>query len=304
MHKLLSTKELATFLGINEKKVYSLIAEEGLPATKVTGKWLFPSHLVEQWVESRTINFPSRVLEPGSMPDELLIIAGSNDILFDRTLPLFSEIHPDRLAVFGNLGSMGGLKALRKGLCHMATSHLAQENEQDFNFSYAQKELAETPAVVNFCLREQGILVARNIPKKITNIRDIVEKGLRLVNRPPGTGTRLLLDRSLHKLGFDGSAIPGYEREVQRHLDVGLEILAGRADAGPAIRPVASLLNLDFLPLTWERFDLIIPKSVFFHETIQGFLNIFHEERFQNMASELQGYDIRLGGKIVYPVTS
>ena len=201
MKKLLSTKEVAEFLNVNEKMVYSLVSEKGLPATKITGKWLFPKHLVEQWVEANTINYPDN----GTMlpPYEgLLIITGSNDPLLDRAISLFNSHHPDQIAVFANLGSMGGLTALRRQLCHISSSHLLQEDESEYNFDFAFKELDQMPAIVNFCRREQGILVQKGNPKKISSAADLAQAGIKIVNRSLSTGTRLLLDRELKKAGY------------------------------------------------------------------------------------------------------
>jgi len=303
MKKLLSTKEVAQFLNVNEKMVYTLVAEKGLPASKVTGKWLFPRHLVEQWVETRTLNYPQtgRFLP---LQQGILIIAGSNDPLLDRAISLFNSHFQTPLAVFGNLGSMGGLRALRQNLCHMASSHLLQEDEQEYNFDYAHQELDFMPAVVNFCRREQGILVAKGNPKKISGVADLAAPGIKIVNRPLGTGTRLLLGRELKKAGIEGEKIEGYRNEVHRHLDVGLEILAGRADAGPAIGAVAGLLNIGFIPIRWERFDLMILKDRFFDEGIQRFLSLLHEVQFRQIADALEGYDIGSSGKMIFPQDS
>ena len=301
MHKLLSTREVAEFLNVNEKMVYTLVSEKGLPATKITGKWLFPRHLVEQWVEANTINYP----ENGSrLPpyDGLLIIAGSNDPLLDKAIGLFNNLHTSQLAVFGNLGSMGGLGALRQNLCHIAASHLLQDDESEYNFDFAFKELDEMPAVVNFCRREQGVLVPKGNPGHITSVADLAAPGIKIVNRSLGTGTRLLLDKELKKAGINGEKIEGYTTEVPRHLDVGLEILSGRADAGPGIRAVAKLLDIDFIPLRWERFDLMISKERFFDEGTQRFLGILHENDFQRMASrQFAGYDLSSSGQMVFP---
>ena len=206
MSKLLSTKEVADFLGVNEKMIYTLISDKGLPATKITGKWAFPTHLVEQWVEANTVNYPkpSTVLPPYH---GLLIIAGSNDPLLDRTITLFNAHYSDHVAVFGNMGSMGGLRALRQNSCHVATSHLLQEDEEEYNFDYAESELERVPAVVNFCKREQGIIVQKKNPKKIKTIKDLGKPGIRVANRPLSTGTRLLFDRELKKAGLVGEKI-------------------------------------------------------------------------------------------------
>jgi len=304
MQKLLSTKEVAEFLNVNEKMIYSLVSEKALPATKITGKWLFPRHLVEQWVETNTINYPDN----GSrLPpyDGLLIITGSNDPLLDKAISIFNGHNSNQLAVFGNLGSMGGLRALRQSLCHIASSHLLQEDESEYNFDFAIKELEEMPAVVNFCRREQGILVPKGNPENIATIADLTRPGIKIVNRSLSTGTRLLLDKELQKAGINGEKIEGYNVEVSRHLDVGLEILSGRADAGPGIRAVAKMLDIDFIPLRWERFDLMISKDRFFDEGIQRFLGILHETEFQQTATrDLAGYDVSSSGQMVFPQES
>jgi len=300
MKKFLSTKEVAQFLGVNEKMVYTLVSEKGLPATKVTGKWLFPIYLVEQWLENETINYP-KPKTPLPPYQGLLIITGSNDILLDRTISLFNRLHPEHLAVFGNLGSMGGIRALRRNLCHIASSHLLQENEQDYNFGFAGDELEQLPAVVNFCQRRQGILLAKGNPKGIQKIADLGKPGITIVNRALGTGTRVLFDGELKKAGIIGDQIKGYEVEVQRHLDVGLEVLSGRADAGPGIEAVAGLLNLDFIPLRWERFDFLILKDRFFEKGVQLFLGLLPEVAFRELAQDLKGYDMSLCSKMIFP---
>jgi molybdate-binding protein len=109
------------------------------------------------------------------------------------------------------------------------------------------------------------------------------------------------LDQALKKAAVRGDKIGGYDREVHRHLDLGLEILAGRADAGLGIHAVAGLLNLDFVPLRWERYDLMIFKERFFDANVQNFLGLLHEEPFFNLAESLQGYDVRLSGRMLFP---
>ena len=300
MENLMSTKEIAAFLNVNEKMVYTLIAEKNLPATKITGKWLFPKHLVEQWIEANTTNYPEAVQK---LPPYhgLLIIAGSNDLLLDKAISLFNAMSSEEIAVFGNLGSMGGLSALRKNLCHIASSHLVQENGNDYNFSFASKELESMPAVVNFCSREQGIILQPGNPKKIYAVKDLAKPGVTIINRSLATGTRLLLDNELRAAGINGDKISGYQNVVNRHMDVGLEILAGKADAGPGIRPVASLLGLDFIPLCWERFDLLVSKESFFEQGVQKFQGLLHENAFKKLARSLDGYDIGDSGKMVFP---
>jgi putative molybdopterin biosynthesis protein len=296
----LNTREVAGLLDINEKMVYALISEKGLPASRATGKWLFPRHLVEAWVENQTVNYP-KAASSLSRYEGLLVLAGSNDILLDRVLSLFNRSHTDHLGVFGNLGSMGGIKALRQNHCHIAASHLLQQDERDYNFDFLGEELAQVPAVVGLCRREQGLMVASGNPKSVGSVKDLVRPDVTVVNRAVGTGTRLLFDKLLVEAGTEGRKITGYGREAQNHLDVGLEVLSGRADAGPGIRAVASMLGLGFIPWRWERYDLVILKERFFDQGVQLFLGLLHDPAVRELASDLDGYDLSVCGKMIYP---
>ncbi|MBU3914291.1 helix-turn-helix transcriptional regulator [bacterium] len=300
MTELLSTKEVAGFLKVNEKMVYTLIAEKGLPATKITGKWAFPKQLVEQWLKINTINYPKaspRLTEDNN----LLVITGSNDPLLERTITLFNNLRSDFVAVFANLGSMGGLMALRQSICHIASSHLLQDDDKEYNFDFAVNELKNMPAIVNFCKREQGLLIQKGNPDKISSVSDLSRSGISIANRPLGTGTRLLFDKELEKKGIKAALIKGYDREFARHLDVAIEVASGRAQVAPGIRVVANLLDIDFIPLRWESFDLLIPKDKFFEKKVQLFISLLHEDSFRQIFDKDSGYDLSLAGKVLFP---
>lgn len=299
MCSLMNTRELAKYLGVNEKKVYSLISDKGLPATRVTGKWLFQRHLVERWLERHTDNYPPAEATPETYQN-LLIITGSNDLLLDQLLELFGRRHPLPMAVFSNLGSMGGIRALKENLCHVCCAHLLEPEGEEYNFAYLEGEFGDTAVVVNFCKRLQAVLVAPGNPKKVKGIADLASGRLRIANRKEGTGTRLLLDRELERQGVSGDKIPGYETAFGRHLDVGLEVLAGRADAGLAIAAVGGLLGLDRVPVRWERYDFIIRKEVFFSRGVQMLLGLLHDPDLRQSAEGLTGYDLSTSGQVVF----
>ena len=302
MKNLLSTKEVSRYLRVNEKMVYTLISEKGLPASKITGKWVFPQHLVDQWIEANTQNMPAADRTEFAAAG-LLIVAGSNDPLLEQTITLFNGHYPDCLAVFGNLGSMGGIRALKQGLCKMATSHLLQTEGDEYNFEFLGQGFVPPPVVVNFCMRRQGLIVAKGNPKKIQTTADLRKPGVRVVNRKLGTGTRLLFDRELKAAQLDGNRLAGYDSEVARHMDVGLAVLMGKADAGPGIQPVAEQLGLDFIPWRWERYDLLIQKEHFFEPAIQQFLGMLHETQFHHLVSDYDGYDLSTSGRMIFPKT-
>ena len=295
----LNTKEVAQLLHVNEKVVYSLVSDKGLPATKVTGKWLFPRHLVEEWLDLYIVNLP--VTGNLSLESGRLFLAGSDDLLLHKALGVYNSQGGDAVAFFANIGSMGGLKALRQGICHIAACHLLQDDNKEYNFQFADQELERSPVFVNFSKRQQGILLAKGNPKNISSISDLARADVTIVNRPLNTGTRLLLDFELSRSDISGDDIAGYQVEVARHLDAGLAILEGTADAAPAIRPVAGKLDLDFLPLRWERFDLLISRDRFFEPAVQRFINLLHDPIFRSKAETYVGYDMSISGRIIYP---
>lgn len=298
--KFISTKEVAALLNVNEKMIYTLVSEKGLPATKITGKWLFPRRLVDEWLEFNVVNGPIQAQALSSDTGRLLL-AGSDDPLFQKTLSLLHRKKSDLMAFFANVGSMGGLKALRRGLCHVGVCHLLQDDNQEYNFDFADQELENTPVFINFSKREQGILVPPGNPKGIRSISDLGREDITIVNRPLGTGTRLLLDYEIAKSEISAGSITGYQREVTRHLDAGLEVLSGKVDAAPAIRAVSSMLDLDFVPLRWERFDLLVNRRQFFERGIQSFLGVLLEPEFEELAAQFEGYDVSLSGKMIFP---
>ena len=298
--KFLTTREVADLLKVNEKMVYSLVNEKGLPATKVTGKWLFPRRLAEEWLDSHILNF--RKASAGfSSDDGILLLAGSDDPLFQKTLALFHSLRKETVAFFSNQGSMGGLTSLRRGLCHIGVCHLLQDDNAEYNFEFADQELDRAPVFINFSQREQGLLIAPGNPKGLTGIADLARKDVRIVNRHLGTGTRHLFDYEIARSDIASKEIDGYHTLVSRHFDAGIEVLSGRVDAAPAIRAVAGMLGLDFLPLRWERFDLLVNRERFFEKGIQSFISVLHEEEFRQLADSLEGYDISLCGKMLYP---
>jgi putative molybdopterin biosynthesis protein len=295
----LNTKEVAQLLHVNEKVVYSLVSDKGLPATKVTGKWLFPLNLVEEWLDLYIVNLP--VSGNLSLESGRLFLAGSDDLLIQRALALYNSQSPDSVAFFANIGSMGGLKALRQGTCHIAACHLLQDDNEEYNFQFADNELDRSPVFVNFSKRQQGLLVAKGNPKAIVSVTDLAREDVKIVNRPLNTGTRLLLDYEISRSEISAASISGYHEEVSRHIDAGFAVLNDKADAAPAISPVAELLGLDFLPLRWERFDLLINRDRFFEPAIQRFVNLLHDPLFRAEAGKFTGYDMSLSGKMIYP---
>jgi excisionase family DNA binding protein len=283
---LLDTQNVAEYLGVNEKQVYTLIHDRGLPATKVTGKWLFPVHLVDRWVESTVINIPEQ-LPFLQETKELLLIAGS-----------VRKGNPDTLTLQSRTGSTDGLVALGKGLVHMACAHLV---DADGEYSPGRiRELAgDDVAVVTFAARNQVVLLTRGNPHGIKSFDDDNLDQLKWAVREIGTGTRALMERELDLAGKEMENISHSAVSCDSHLDVALAVLSGLADAGIAIEAVAGMVGLPFVPLRRERFDLVIRKEVFFLEQTQEFIRLLQTPEFSGLAETLGGYDTGDSGRII-----
>ena len=294
--RFMDTQQVAQYLGVHEKQVYTLIHERGLPATKITGKWLFPGHLVDRWLESNVINMPETqpfLKAAGS----LLLIAGSDDPLLVKLTALFNKRFPDMLVLQSRAGSRDGMMALKKGLVHIACVHL-MDPQGGYATDHIREYLGEDIAVVTFAERTQGILLGAGNPQAVSSLSDAVGKGLRWAVREVGTGTRTLMDMEMDRLGIDPEPTLKGGVHVQSHLDAALAIHTGRVDAGFGVEAAARLTGCDFLPIRQERFDLIVRKENFFLPQVQDLFALLREEVFEEMADELTGYDLKESGKI------
>jgi len=294
--RFLDTQQVAKYLGVHEKQVYTLIHDRGLPATKITGKWLFPRHLVDRWLESRVINMPET--QPFlKAAGDLFLIAGSDDPLFVHLIVLFRKRSPDILVLQSRAGSDDGLIALKKGLVHMACVHLI-DPAGGYGTDHIRDLLGEDIAIITFAERTQGILLRRENPLAIRDLADALGRTMTWAVRNVGTGTRALMDMEMDRSGIDPEPVLAGSVPVQSHIDTALAIHAGRADAGFGIEAAAHLADCDFLPLRQERFDLIVRKENFFLPQVQDLLALLKGEAFEKMADSLIGYDLGESGKI------
>ncbi|MDA8126238.1 MAG: helix-turn-helix transcriptional regulator [Deltaproteobacteria bacterium] len=299
--ELMNTKEVASYLDIHEKQVYALIKTGRMPATRVTGKWLFPKNMIDAWIESNAKSGLEQARQKSDRITGALLASGSNDPVLDILYTCLRKAHPALFIFSANTGSTEGLIALEKGYTDIAWSHLLDPETGEYNIPYLEKLAPSVkPVVVNLFFRELGFVIVRGNPKSITGFKDLNRKGVRLINRQGGSGTRLLLDYNLQKVGIMPGSIDGYDEEVSTHMEVGLAILSGGADTGIATSAVSSLLGLDFVPITQERFDMILAQSVFFQQGVQALVQVLTGEAFRKQVEKLRGYDFRQAGKILY----
>lgn len=300
--QFMTTKEVAVYLSINEKQVYVLLQRGVIPGTRVTGKWLFPKRLIDAWVEQQA---RATVRQPGVQNGvRSLIVAGSDELLLPRLCRIVQRDDPDLLVALANVGSVGGLKALGQGAAHIAGCHLWDAKAETYNLPFLSKYLPGVAVVVvNLIHRQQGLVVGRGNPKHVGSLADIAHKGIRFINRPSGTGTRLLLDHTLQALGINPFDVPGYADEVGTHLEVGVAVLTGQADTGLTTLAIARLLGLDYIPLREERYDLVISENLFFEPGVQTLLEALHSRPFQQEIEQIGGYNGQETGKVLARLT-
>jgi putative molybdopterin biosynthesis protein len=161
--------------------------------------------------------------------------------------------------------------------------------------------LKEIPVkLVNLVLRDQGLIVPKGNPKGITGIQDLTREDIMFINRQSGSGTRILLDYRLKELGINPGSIRGYQTEEYTHMSVAVGVLSGGVDVGLGILAAARALNLDFIPIVTEQYDLVIPETHFNSEKIQILLEIIQSPAFKDRVKQLGGYNTELTGKIIY----
>lgn len=230
--------------------------------------------------------------------DRTILVLGSHDLTIDL-MAQFLSTRGVRLSS-ANLGSLGGLIALSRGEAHLAGCHLLDPDTGEFNVAYVKKYLPDTPTIVmGYVTREQGLIIPPGNPKNISNLEDLAKTDITFINRQRGAGTRLLLDYHLEKLGLDADAIRGYDREEYTHLTVAAAVASGISDCGLGIRAAAVALDLGFIPLFNERYDLVIPMEHYQNANLAPLLELVNDTEFHQAIDAIAGYDTDPMGQII-----
>ena len=241
--EMMNTKEVAQYLGIHEKQVYILIKAQRIPATRITGKWVFPKHLIDEWIASNVKSGFGEAREKSRQASGALLCAGSNDLALDSLFTQMRESYPEYYFFSIVTGSTDGLKALNLGYTDVAWSHLLDPETGEYNIPYLPVYLPNVkPVVVNLYHRKVGFITAAGNPLHIKGFKDLAREDVRIVNRQKGSGIRVLFDYHLKQHAIPATKVRGYGREVWKHIEVGLSILAKEADVGIAASAVATML--------------------------------------------------------------
>ncbi|MGB8647102.1 MAG: substrate-binding domain-containing protein [Anaerolineae bacterium] len=222
-----------------------------------------------------------------------LLISGSDD-------PLLARLVRQSHASIQVVGSLGGLLALSRREADVAGIHMLDMDTGEYNVPYVRRLLPEDELIlVNLAFRENGLLLAPGNPKNIRTLRDLMRPGVRLMNRSPGAGTRLLLALRLRAAQIDPHSLRDWDRAVGTHAAVAAAVSSGAADAGPGLRAIAAEWGLEFVSLGEERFDLVVPRREFDSPRVQSLLDAMHDQEFRRAAAGLAGYDLSQSGRVI-----
>jgi putative molybdopterin biosynthesis protein len=231
--------------------------------------------------------------------ERTIVAIGSHDLVLDVAASALRAADPLITLASSNVGSLGGLVALRDGLCHLAGSHLLDPATGEYTLPYLDRIFGPNAdlAVVRLVHRDQGLLVARGNPLGLTGLADLTRPDLRYVNRQRGAGTRVLLDHALGGLGVDPTTIGGYSREEHTHLGVAAAVAAGRADTGLGIQAAARAFGLDFVPVAREPYDLVLRATGLDDEVLAPLWALLEQPDFRAQVEKLGGYSCAETGR-------
>jgi putative molybdopterin biosynthesis protein len=216
------------------------------------------------------------------------------------TLDLLADYlsHKERRLISSNVGSLAGLMAINRGEAHFGGSHLLDPDTGEYNISYVKKYIHEIPVkIITWVSREQGLILNKGNPKSIESVSDLSRSDVKFINRQRGSGTRILFDYLLSNNQIETEAINGYDSEEYTHLSIAAAVASGRADVGMGVAAAAQALDLDFLPLMQERYDLIIPEHFIQDGLFDPIFKAMEDDQFRNIVQSLPGYDVSLMGK-------
>ena len=296
MRPLMSTKEVADYLRLKERKIYDMVAQGAIPHSRVSGKLLFPRTLVDEWIKQSTAGAALT-----AMRNAPAVIAGSSDPLLEWA------VRESRCGLATmTYGSMDGVDRLVAGHACAAAIHIpspggAGSRDGDRNVALAAERLSHLDCVLlEWAKREQGLVVAAGNPHKIGKLADLTKSKLRIILRQPGAGSYLLFLQLLTEARIEPDKLKTVQPAAQTETEIASAILDGRADAGLAVRAVARQFHLDFIPLKMERLDIAVLRPSYFDAPWQTLLAFTGTPAFQRYAKSLAGYDIAGLGEVMW----
>lgn len=300
--KVYTPDEVAQIFQISKHTVYELIKRGELNAFKIGNKMRIEQVELDQFKEKQKAPTQRQNTAKDLSYPNPLRLAGSHDLLVEQLITHASivgnaiQIHPTYI------GSLEGLMMLYRGQCDIAAIHLLDPASHEYNVPFInQLFVHEKISLIRFASREQGLILPKGNPKKISKLSDLAKPDVKFVNRQKGSGTRFLFDSLLAKEKISPINISGYEIVEWNHLSAASYISRGAADVTFGIQAAANHLNLDFLPIAREQFDFVFKWTEENQETLTRLLNLLQSDSLRNGLVDYPGYDLeQLGATIIH----
>ncbi|MCL5958700.1 MAG: PhnD/SsuA/transferrin family substrate-binding protein, partial [Chloroflexi bacterium] len=301
---------LGTFVALSADDE-RLVAERERRLTGILGKALLEALSLGYTLEQIEASFALRLArwqggpesnlpESKSLPVDTIVAMGSHDLVLDLLAGQLPHRSPSLKMVSTHVGSIGGLMALGQGEAHLAGCHLLDEESGQYNLPYVLRLLpGQHVILINLVYRVQGLMVPRGNPKQIRSVADLARQDVVFVNRQWGSGTRVLLQHLMREAKIAPEQVRGYERELKTHLAVASAVAAGSADVGLGILAAARALELDFIPVVREQYDLVIPRQHYESPLMRPVLDVIGDRSFRGVVAEMGGYDVSTMGQVV-----
>lgn len=237
--------------------------------------------------------------EPIQPVEKVLRFVGSHDPSLALISAHFDKEDPGFSLLLSFTGSLGGLIALAEKKADLAGCHLWDENSDSYNESYVSKLLpGQKVALLCLAHRRTGLIFSPGNPLGMISLSDLAKPGTRFINRQQGSGTRVWLDAQLALIGIDPKKIAGYRDEKMTHSEVARAISKGQVDVGLGVETAAIDFGLDFLKLSTERYDLVIPSEKWAMEPIQALRSWLNTAQAKKEIHDLGGYETAETGSV------
>lgn len=292
--RFMTVRQVARYLQVNEKKIYALVREGKIPATKVTGKWLFPRDLVDVWILESA---------HGGLLTDRMLIAGSDDpLLYRAVMQIANQIHARALISYTPTGTQLGLSLLSRRRADICGIHWGPVEESNTRHPALLKQFAQHHdwVLVRLFRREQGLILAPDSWPGGSRVEDLFSPERKWVARQEGAGSQRFLQEIIDRHGVNPAArrITG---RAYSERDAASLVAMGQADVATGVRAAATEFGLEFLPIGWEAFDLTMHRGVFFRTLFQKLLEHLRGSEIQSLARMLGGYDLGECGNLVWP---
>lgn len=292
--RFMSVKQVARYLQVNDKKIYALVREGRIPASKVTGKWLFPRDLVDQWVLESS---------HGGLLTDRMLIAGSDDpLLYRSVMQIANQIQARALISYTPTGTQLGLSLLARRRADMCGIHWGPAEESNRRHPALLRQFSQHHdwVLVRLFRREQGLMLAPGSWPAGSRIEDLFSPDRRWATRQEGAGSQRFLQEIITRHGVNPAArrITG---RAYSERDAASLVAMGQADVATGVRAAATEFGLDFLPIGWEAFDLTMHRGIFFRTLFQRLLEHLRGSEARSLARMLAGYDLTECGNLVWP---